>query len=287
MTIVEPPDVESPPLKDLDAGVIEEAKARERRHRGFAAAAVLAAVIGALVATSLGGGGSSHTVLGPTRPAPSPAKTAPTTLTVCDSPSRNTTTDGVPSQSLLSILGVLRRPATPADTLPATILAFFTSESPLHAGRQIFINYIRRARVISGTSYYLIPVLNTGCGRLKITGEGIQLWQQRSGGGGYGGGDADATRIEQAQAVGFSAVFTHSTITMIVPDGVATATLHYPAGKVGGFNRNHAPPVTITTNVTGNILVATIPRGGMRLMAPMTMTWRAANGTTIKTFHTL
>ena len=287
MTIVERPDVESPPLEDLDAGVIEEAKARERRHRGFAAAAILAAAIGALIATSVGGGGSSHTVHGSTRPTPSPVKTAPTTLTACASPSRKTTTDGVPSQSLLSILGVLRRPATSADTLPPKILAFFTSESPILAGRQIFINYIRRARVISGTSYYLIPVLNNGCGRFKITGEGIQMWRQRSGGGGSGGGNADAARIEQAQAVGFTAVFTHSTITMIVPDGVATATLHYPAGKVGGFNRNHAPPFTITTNVIGNILVATIPRGGMRLMGPMTMTWRAANGTTVKTFHTL
>jgi hypothetical protein len=214
-------------------------------------------------------------------------KTAPTTLTACDSPSRKTTTDGVPSQSLLSILGILRRSATAGDTLPPKILAFITSGSPLQAGRQIFINYVRRARVISGTSYYLIPVLYNGCGRFKITGEGIQQWQQRGGGGGSGGGDADATQIEQAQAYGSTGSFTHSTITMIVPDGVATATLHYPAGKVGGFNRNHAPPFTITTNVIGNILVATIPRDGMRLMAPMTMTWRAANGTIIKTFDRL
>jgi len=34
---------------------------------------------------------------------------------------------------------------------------------------------------------------------------------------------------------------------MLIPDGVATVTLHYPAGKIGGFDRKHAPPLTITT----------------------------------------
>jgi hypothetical protein len=63
--------------------------------------------------------------------------------------------------------------------------------------------------------------------------------------------------------------------------------LHYPAGRVGGFNRHHAAATTITTNVVGNLMVVTIPRGGNRLTAPMTMTWRAANGHLVKTFHTL
>ena len=74
---------------------------------------------------------------------------------------------------------------------------------------------------------------------------------------------------------------------MLVPDGVASVTLHYPAGKIGGFDQHHASAFTATTNVVGNLLVVTVPRGGNRLMAPMTMTWRSASGTTVKTFTSL
>src|ERR1039458_9869824 len=70
---------------------------------------------------------------------------------------------GAPSQSLLSILGVLRRPATPADALPASVKAFLTKPILNPLGREVFVNYIRRARVISGTAYYVMPALYT-CG---------------------------------------------------------------------------------------------------------------------------
>jgi len=39
--------------------------------------------------------------------------------------------------------------------------------------------------------------------------------------------------------------------------------------------------------VVGNLMVVTISRGRNRLMAPMTMTWRAANGRTVNTFSSL
>ena len=104
----------------------------------------------------------------------------------------------------------------------------------------------------------------------------------RLGGAGY------AATIENAASLGGgTATFGKSTIVGLVPDGVATVTLRYPAGKIGGFDRNHAPAFALTTNVLGNVLVAMIPRGGNRLMAPMTMIWRAANGTVIKTFDRL
>jgi hypothetical protein len=55
--------VEPPAVLGLDAGVIEEARARQRRHRGGVAVAVaLAALIAVLVAGWLGGGGSSNGV---------------------------------------------------------------------------------------------------------------------------------------------------------------------------------------------------------------------------------
>jgi len=54
-TIIEPPDVEA-----LDAGVIEDARARQRRHRGVGAWVSLAAAVIAWTVVTLVGGGSSH-----------------------------------------------------------------------------------------------------------------------------------------------------------------------------------------------------------------------------------
>jgi hypothetical protein len=191
--------------------------------------------------------------------------------------------DGTPSGSLLSILGVLRRPATPGDALPASIKNALSRPLFNLLGREIFVNYIRRARVIAGTSYYVMPVLYTGCGAIKgPTREGMMLES-----GGSGGGAGDAAQIKQGAAYGTLGSFDHTTIEMLVPDGVATVTLDYPAGKIGGFDRHHAAAFTVTTTVVGNLLIVSVPRSGNRLMAPMTMTWRAANGTIVKTLHTL
>jgi hypothetical protein len=74
---------------------------------------------------------------------------------------------------------------------------------------------------------------------------------------------------------------------MLVPDEVAAVTLHYPAGKIGGFDRHHAPAFTITTNVVGNLVIVTVPRAGNRLDHPQPMIWRAAGGTIVKTFSRL
>ena len=74
---------------------------------------------------------------------------------------------------------------------------------------------------------------------------------------------------------------------MLVPDGVAAVTLRYSAGPVGGFNHHHAPAITINTKIVGNLMVVTVPRSGNRLAALMTMTWRAASGSIVKTFDTL
>jgi hypothetical protein len=53
--IIEPPDVEA-----LDAGVIEDARARQRRHRGVGAWVSRAAAVIALTVVTLVGGGGSH-----------------------------------------------------------------------------------------------------------------------------------------------------------------------------------------------------------------------------------
>jgi hypothetical protein len=188
---------------------------------------------------------------------------------------------GAPSRSLLSILGVLRRPATTADALPDNVKVLLAQ--PL--GREIFANYIRRARVISGTAYYVMPI-TYGCGS---SNEDMMLVEVHSDGSGSRGGGVhgNAALIEQGDGWGFSGSFGRTTVQMLVPDGVATVTLRYPAGTIGGSDRNRAPAFTVTTNVVGNLLVVTVPRGGARLQAPMTMTWRAASGKTVKTFSSL
>ena len=191
---------------------------------------------------------------------------------------------GAPSRSLLSILGVLRRPATPTDVLPASLKRFLTTSFKFF-GVEVFVDYVRRARVIAGIAYYVMPVLNSGCGMGALPGGGPQRMELWAGSG--GGGAGNVATIEQATGYGTLGSFGHTTIEMLVPDGVAAVTLHYPAGKIGGFDRHHAPAFTTTTTVVGNLMVVTVPRGGNRLDAPMTMTWRSPAGTIVRTFNRL
>jgi hypothetical protein len=233
------------------------------RARGIAVAATVSVVVAALVPVD-GSSGAQRSAV-----ACSQAKPFIT---------------GAPSQSLLSILGVLRRPATSADGLPASIRKSLNMTFKV-TGTEVFVNYVRRARVISGVPYYVWPVLHTGCGAFVGT-RGLETMVIADGTG--WGGAGDATTIKGGTTLGGgTASFGRSTIDGLVPDGVATATLHYPAGKVGGFDRKHAPAFTIMTHVVGNLLHVTIPRGGNRLVAPMTMTWRATTGRIIKTFNRL
>jgi hypothetical protein len=290
MTIVERPEVEPPPLEDLDAGVIEEARARERRHRGLAGAALVVAAIAALVATSLGGGGSGNQASRGLAPAqPRPITSAPTALAACVHPEAKHIDEGTPSRSLLSILAVLRRGARPADALPPSDLDMFTSGGVAHIfGGNVFVRYVRRARVIGSTSYYVIPSLFSDCTAYKFIGDGVTLYQGSKNGSGSGGRDYDATEIEQGMAYyDSSGLLSHRTsIAMLIPDGVATVTLVYPPGEVGGSDPNRTPGVTIKANVVGNVFAATVPlvRNGM---APVTMIWRATSGSVVKTFHRL
>jgi hypothetical protein len=73
---------------------------------------------------------------------------------------RATISQGSPSQALLSILGVLRRPAQATDRLPVRITYNPYRRDPngsLPSLKGVYIRYIRRARVRYGAGYYLIP----------------------------------------------------------------------------------------------------------------------------------
>jgi len=181
--------------------------------------------------------------------------------------------EGAPSKSLLSMLGVLRRPATPADALPQRIAdAIF-----LPSGFKVYAKYIRRARVVGDRTYYVMPARFAACAPLQRH-DGVELAcvlrvQQRIVDAGASGGST-ATEIKQRGMfmVGGSCLHTAQAtlIAGVVPDGVATVTLRYPAS-------------TFTTTPVNNIVVANVPHPGVPLDRPLTMTWRAANGTIIKT----
>ena len=210
---------------------------------------------------------------------PAVAGSASISATACVQ--RSGTLHGAPSRALLSLVGVLRRPATPADALPAQVLNDYTTPP---SGIQIFVKYVRLARVVAGTAFYVIPERVTRCLSSVKPYDSVDLYAL-----GIGGGGGGIVRPDHLLA-GFTrgrSVPPHITLYAIAPDGVATITLHYPAGRAGGFSHEMLPAFTTTTRVVNNIVDVIVPRAGERARSSMTMTWRAANGTVIRTFHTL
>ncbi len=195
---------------------------------------------------------------------------------------------GAPSRSLLSLLGVLRRPAAAADALPRTLTA---SGAGIAIVRNAFVHYIRRTRVVHGSPYYIYPAIVGGCGTKARQGM-MHLDANINLGGGSlgatGGGGATAADIEQGKDIGAGppGSSTSSTVTMIVPDGVAKVTLRYPAGRASGYSPKISPPFTTTTAPVDNEVVVSVPRspGGGAIQRAKVI-WRAANGHIIKTFN--
>ncbi len=275
--------VKQPPTETPDAGVIEDARARQRRHRGVAAAGVIAAgAIAALLLGFAGGGGGSHPRSAAVPAGRLPSKTARSSSAACG---QGGALQGAPSRSLLSILGVLRRPATAADAGSGIVARGFISG--------VFVHYIRLARVVDGSPYYIYPGIVGGCGTGETPHEGImELATNVDLGhglrGGSGGGGATATAIEQgkdASSSGLPGSATSSMITMVVPDGVAKVTLRYPAGRASGYSPKISPAFTTNTTPVGNLVVVTLPRSNP--LQHGTIIWRSADGRVIKTFDGL
>ncbi len=277
--------IEPPPVQTPDAGVIEEARARQRRHRGVTATVLLAAAgITAILLAFTGGGGGSHPQGAPVPAGHHPPKAARFSPAACASTTRKAL-QGTPNKSLLSILGVLRRPPTQTDALPPRL-------KRLGAGSGAFDHYIRRARVVEGSSYYIYPVILRGCGdqarqAVENPGTNIDL------GGGFigstAGSIATVADIEHDRAVTTDppGSGTSSTLEMIVPDGVAKVTLHYPVSRASGYSSKISRSVTVTAFAFNNEVIATVPRRAAgSTIQRVTVIWQAANGHIIKTFDT-
>jgi hypothetical protein len=216
---------------------------------------------------------------------------------------------GSPSPGLLSILGVLRRPATRAD------LPKFLSHGPgADLAPGIFVNYVRQARSAFGDSYYVVPAeagqISAGCARAEtlrlrsgLRGipralrpaaielgksanasegphQGVYVLEIGRHGASSGGGGASASEIEQrggdfaSDGIGGGAIFSG-----LVPDGVASIALHYPAK---GSSSTSPRQLTITTRPVENVIVVKVPRQAEDAV-PQKMVWLSAQGTTIKT----
>jgi len=243
-----------------------------------------------------------------------PAQVRATKTSACQPPSaKPTESEGSPSSGLLSALGVLRRPAIRSDqpTAPHASTPLYPTEV-----QDIYVRYVRRAQVKAGISYYIIPgarliqdpeftprcrasqvaVLRSELpripagerastlalqarwlalfARMGLSGEGVCLSAFAASGVG-GGSCVTAAQAEQGglqQSNG-------STFSGVVPDGVATVTVHYPSNK-------GAAALTITSRVVGNVYAVRIPGLTPGGGPPPTIIWRSASGQVIRTIST-
>jgi hypothetical protein len=208
---------------------------------------------------------------------------------------------GSPSPALLSILAVLRRPATGADTVRRSFLRNLDANG-------IYVHYIRLARVANGASYYIVPAatllpnltLGARCDSAiaaalraelprippalrsptlaaasRLAARRRQLAAHLAGGGiclltyqvkGNANGGSCGATVSELKQQGFGGV---------VPDGVATVTIRYPA-------TNALAARTVTANVIANMFAIPPQPRDRRGLLP-TITWRSAHGKILQT----
>ena len=237
---------------------------------------------------------------------------------------------GRPSAAMLSTLPVLSRPATSADRLPASLYSGRRlGPWPWFQGGQIYLRYVRRVRVVDGSTYYLIPAAKLGrpplsqtaanrCYRLTAAAlrtelptvpaaeraatrrygdaefavsrynletssvyQGVFLFSEHANGG--GGSSQSLSSIRQGGPLGGGGGGNPPTpIVMdgIVPTGVATVTLTFPASR---YVSHRLPPLNATGDVVNDVFVIPIPTLFQRGSWPTTAIWRSASGKVVRT----
>jgi hypothetical protein len=301
MTFTRPPEAESARSDQAqapDAGVIEDARARQRRHRGIAfAATIAAAAIVGIGLTFVGGGRGPHRQAGSGHPTPS--LVAARFRNVSGAPCVwHPTTGGTPSRSLLSILGVFR--STTARVRPLGEIVQRLSD-PL--GDEVYANYVRLAGVFAGSPTYLYVEDATGCSTTSLRPTNERRWLGdnvaifRPGVHELGAVFGGAAAIEGAQWVWLGGpgikglASTSETVTLLVPDHVASVTIRYPTEAVEPAYHKHPGPIVpaLTINATpiNNLVTFTVHHHASGAIGPVIMIWRAKNGGIIKTFKKL
>lgn len=232
------------------------------------------------------------------------------------SPGTGTVSEGAPSRALLSVLGVLRRPAAATDRLPERF-----GTGAMGGGSVVYSRFIRRARVVDGVSYYLFPArvepppnavplrcypeqraalrsLLVGLPATKrdaIMRSGTQvLAQERLASVGLPTKPYDGVEIVAGSGAscceGVSSLAQQVSIGMdgqtaygLVADGVAYVTLYYAATRSQDPLTIIAESThTITATVINNMYVVDVGRAGR----PAAVVYRSANGTVIRRFDT-
>jgi hypothetical protein len=204
---------------------------------------------------------------------------------------------GAPPESVLSVLGVLRRPQAPTDRLPArfaprvlgggsTLIppppaAVLRLDGLPHTARiasgslYAYSRYVRRARLFAGGSDYLIPMAGAvdraGPGRCSHPYfAGVELHELR-GGAGFGGCCSDVSEILAGRASSESGEGGRTFLTFLVPDRVADVTVYFTAGQ--------GPRTTIRTKPVGNVVSVILPISSLtETTFRVRSVWHAASG---------
>jgi hypothetical protein len=215
---------------------------------------------------------------------------------------------GSPGSDLLSILGILRRPATPADRFNMRRL------QPIP---DVYRAYIRRAFSAGGVSYYIVPARGNSaavipsdrCVALQATalnrylpripaslrqptreiGAALIAYYRaiasdavqnticlvyEAGNGGSASCGIAPKGIEEGFATENSLGTPVGTFSGVVPDGVAKVTLVLPA--IG-----RQPAHAVTTRVEGNVYAVHVSGRSGSQVSP-TVIWRSAQGRVLK-----
>ncbi|MGI8411470.1 MAG: hypothetical protein ACR2LV_02175 [Solirubrobacteraceae bacterium] len=109
----------------------------------------------------------------------------------------------------------------------------------------------------------------------------MYLFAERSNGSsGTDGGQRAATIQHTGMLGGGGSPSTGIVMDGIVPSGVATVTLRFPATRHG---TDHLPALSATGNVIDDVFVIPVPTLFQRGGWPTTAIWRSASGQVIKT----
>jgi hypothetical protein len=218
----------------------------------------------------------------------------------CGAKAARRLSQGAPPNSLLSILGVLRRPQRPQDLLPARLQprdlrgdATHSMLPPLavrphngEASRARFTfgslyqysRYVRRARVFAGGSYYLIPLVavpdptrSNRCSHPYFAGVELYLFR---GGTGFGGCCDEVAGILAGHASSESGDAGRTLLTFLVPDRVASVTVY--------FRARQGPRTTIRTTPVGNVVSVILPISSLQEPFRVRSVWHSEGGRIIK-----
>lgn len=217
---------------------------------------------------------------------------------------------GRPGQDLLSTLGVLRRPATAADRLAAD------ESSPAGPGMSVYAGATRRIARIGGNAYYIVPIRQDPAGGFpsarcfalqksalaqalpkapaalreptqalqaafiaydsglaaKPPVDGICLVTVQGHGSGMECGDTSA-EIRH----GVPPADDNGRFSAVVPDGVASVTLSFPAA--GGQRAR-----SLTTTVHNNFYAVEAGASAPFKPGSPTVIWRSEDGRVLHTF---